>query len=231
LLFGKEDTSCRLTRQLIQLEFESLNRLMGYFTDPLNFLSQNGEFDELRLLKANSLLRLMIADVKAINMTGSFHAKSRLAFQFIDKMANLIVEINFPESTRRSSPERGGAERFYLPRIFDDLKDILGYHGRQKDRRLGSLLAKAVSRVSVSINEDIREVFAKAKKPVTDDALVAYFRTLRNLGHGTFLEREQFEGLFLKLNPVIPSEYAYLPWMVLLALGLEPKKLLAGSPD
>jgi hypothetical protein len=50
---------------------------------------------------------------------------------------------------------------------------------------------------------------------------------MESLGHGTFLEREQFEDLFLEMNPVIPTEYTYLPWMVLLALGLAPDRVLA----
>lgn len=228
-LFLGRETSWRLVRQFIQLAVASINNLLRYFSDPVNFLAENGEFDELRLIKAHSLLRLMIADVKAINATSSHHGKSRLTFQFIDKIANLIVEMQPTKAASRKREETLAAQHFYRAEIFDELITILGYHGRQKDRRLGDLLTKAISRVATTTRDDIQAVFKKAGEPDSNDRRIEYFRILRNLGHGTFLDRKQFEELFLKLNPVIPTEFTYLPWLVLLALGLAPDRVLSAG--
>jgi hypothetical protein len=85
---------------------------------------------------------------------------------------------------------------------------------------------KVVSRIESKCKADIAAVFKKAGKKASDEDVVRYFRTLRNLGHGTYLNRDQFENLFLELNPVIPAEYTYLPWLILLALGLAPERML-----
>lgn len=229
ILFN-EDVSRWIIGAYLNLAVLSINNMTNFLCNPLNFLDGNGEFDELRLLKANSLFRLLVADAKAINMTGSFHGKARLVFQFIDKLANLSVEMAHPGLVgQRRKLETDATDRFYNLNYFEELKKILRHHGRKQERKLGDALVKIVTRIESKCRADIAGVFKKVGRKMSDEDVVSYFRILRNLGHGTYLNRDQFEKLFLELNPVIPTEFTYLPWLTLLALGLAPERVL-GMP-
>lgn len=228
-IFNSKQLTKNVIQDYLSLAVEAINNLFSFLLNPLNFLGPHGELDELRQLKAHSLVRSLFADAKAINLTNSFHAKSRLTFQFIDKMANLILELSSDKELKRQKQiETRIACRFYSFEYFEKLKSILGYHGRQKGDALGKVLVGATSAIKRSCVNEVGAAYKRAGKsrPPTDDQVVAYFRVLRNLGHGTYLDREQFEKLFLEVNPVIPSEFVYLPWLTLLAVGLSPQKML-----
>lgn len=215
------DPSARDVSDLIEIFSEATNEFWDFFTRPLLWLNEEGVFDELRLIKAMALGRLLVADVSAIQRSSSSFARTRLMFQFFDKFAQLCFE-RANVSGNRIKVEARWASYLMGEQMLDLICRIFRYHHRVQRKRIFQTLAKFAEQIKYSIGRDIAEMHSAVDVPQSASSGAAYVRLLRNLAHGTFLSGDQFERQFLKANPHVPVDAHRLPWLYLLAFSLDP---------
>lgn len=218
----------RLAGQFLSLSVVAVNRVVSWSFHPASFPDANGEKDHWRTLKILSLLRLMFADVLSINYSTSTHIKSRLAFQFLDKLASLLADVS-PLFVNEGHKQQRDAKAFaYLlsPAAFNRVRSIIRFHAKPFGSDLAQWILKTHYRVEAELDQALAECFDRADEKISEGDRDKYFRVLRNLAHGTLLDRQQIEAVFLRVNPRLPNELSYWPWALLLAFSLAPEHFL-----
>jgi hypothetical protein len=194
---------------------ESVNRLMRFLHDLRNYLDARGEFDPMKMVKAQSVVRLMFADWQSINFTNSKYIQIRLVFAFLDKLANLISIMkggNTSEETlfkKLCSASVGTSTAKLIETNFG-----IRYHG------LARLMAAAAQGAYGAIHSHIESQMSRGGQ--IEDRRLTYLRTLRNSAHGAFLRSNQFEDVFLAAGGTICSEFCYLPLILLWGFASNP---------
>jgi hypothetical protein len=147
-----------------------------------------------------------------------------MAFQFLDKMANLIRMLS---NTTRSEA-----------RVFRDL--LSESTGHKVASAIRSALEPRSNRVAEILGKSVRLTYNRLHGHIVGDdggptlnqeQRTAHLRTLRNLGHGTELFDKKFEETFFGGSPTIPSELVHVPFFLALALGLNPAVVLSPTGD
>lgn len=212
--------------ELLLLAASVTNSYWDFFTKPLNWLGSDGELDQLRQIKAMSLGRLFVTDLLAVQQTSSPFAGLRLCFQFFDKLAGLCVEYNNPNQKNRSQTEAKWASHLIQPDMLDLVTSIFSYQYKTQKKRIYKLLAHYACAINAGIKRDLRQMHSQANIPQTQETVAECMRLIRNFAHGTFLGGGKFEKLLLKMNPVTPVDIHHLPWLYLMAFGLDPDYFL-----
>jgi len=204
-------------RALCQLAVEGVNRVSAYLNDPRNFETSEGEFDFEKSVKVQTAIRLLFADALDINQTNSSYLKHRIAFSFLDKMANLLRH-----TAQGSSRE---------DEIFCSLLSEA-----QRDRSIGTLrhvFRPNGARITTQITAFSRNTFDLIHDKVSDsignneeNRILSHIRSLRNTNHGTFLTRAQFETLFYGSDGAVPYEIKNVPFVLMWTLVADPPRFL-----
>ncbi len=164
----------------------------------------------------------MFADLLSMNFCGAFHVKHRLAFLFLDKLANLMAL--FSDGAKN---EIDCFKTLLSSKTGERIAAIIRKGTRRRNVRLSELLDDSVRLTYKRIHD---HVALRTDNPdIKEDQRLAHLRTLRNLGHGTYLRGQKFEETFLGGSPTIPSELAYVPLLIALALGLNPQEVLRNT--
>jgi hypothetical protein len=209
-------------RSMLMCSIDAINGLMRFLNDPRNFLGSNAEFDQQKNIQAQCAVRLMFADLLAMNFSTSFHVRHRLAFLFLDKLANLIALFS------ASTPNEPDLFKTLLSLATGtEVSGVIARGMRKRHARLSEAFRKSVLRTYRTIHG---HVTLKTNDPGIKEAdRLAHLRTLRNLGHGTNLHAQKFEQTFFGGAPTIPSELTYVPLFMALALGFDTKTILDSS--
>lgn len=210
--------------QFLSVVTQATNSFWAFFTTPLLWLGDDGIVDDLRQIKGMSLARLLVSDVLAIQRASSAFARTRLMFEFFDKFAALCVERHAGFNDRqRQTTEANWAPQLMQNELLSLVIRIFNYQYRTTRQKVFLLLAEFSEAVRKGIVRDFAKMHAEAGEPITQESVSECIRIIRNLVHGTFLSSGRFEKLFLKINPSLPVDAHRLPWVYLLAFGIDPK--------
>lgn len=213
-----ENIKYRDTKALFSKAVIGANSLLRYLNDPRTFL-QNGEFAPALVIESYSSLRLLIADLLALNYTLSSYLRQKIAFSFLDKMANLIWGL----TGKSSSKETDIFKRLLSLEMGKHIASTLKYHFRSTNEKLGALLHKNILKLYEDIHKEIGKHLGADN---TEENRLNLIRTLRNLTHGTYLLGDKFEKHFYTGAPVVPSGIVAIPFCIMWAFTLEPNRIL-----
>jgi len=200
----------------LRLAVGSIDKLLRFANDPRSFEKDDGEVDVLRQIQAMSAINLLFADLRALAVSPQSHHRVTYAFSILDKLANLKKA--FSNST---SSEGEIAKSFISLRQRRAARDFF--------RRVEPTSADSVAKQLVACTKAFlvchRELrYQLGSSGVYEKNRLTALRTLRNLHHGTFLDRASFEKLFLEHEGTVPSDFDSVPFILSLSAGLDPKK-------
>lgn len=201
---GVKDISHYAKRKYFYLAIKAVNQMMCYFNDPKNFTDANGQFNPQKALVSHSTLNLAFADLILMNMANSRYAWSRLAFSYMDKVANLVKGL------------KGVGNEVEIFKVLcsyefkSTIKRIIRHHMEGEYKQLSQLMLRSIDRAYDEIMQCFRGIF----KNFEEAELPEILRTLRNTNHGSFLDRNKFEQNFFRASPYVPYEFKHLPFFI-----------------
>ena len=208
----------------LRLVTESLNQLLAYLINPLNFADAGGRVDFLRQVQAMSAVRLIFADLAAMNFSTSAHQRVSFAMSALDKLANLRVQLGGAggaegEAFRALCSE---AQRDELIRVYRARFGAFGYD------ELAASFSSAILRSYNHLHAYLGE--QDPTKTKSEKVRLDRLWMQRNVRHGMFLQRQQFEKLFLESHGRIPRTLGSLPFLLQLSLLFNSKEFLSFRP-
>jgi hypothetical protein len=224
-LRGLRDMSTQVIWRYLRFVTTGVNRLCRFLNDPRSFAQSDGSIDLLRQAQTYSAIRLLFSDISAINYAANPHHRIGFAMSVLDKLANLrtalLGDAGYNESramTDLVSASQGKNLRSTLARRleamnYDDLNASLG---------------PMVEQCYADFHEDLSKGVSGAS---TEGARLAYIRMLRNVRHGTFLNRGQFEDVFLSSGGNVPESLVTITFSLALGLIAEPAEFLLYRPQ
>lgn len=208
----------------LRLVVDAVNRLLAFANDPRNFVRPDGSVDTLKKVQFYTAVRFLFADLAGLNFNLSAYNRLSYGMSAMDKLANIRRQVgghvtaesdvmaNLAGEVQRDwlkTTIRAGCRR----RMYDDLAQNLEI---VVDRCYTDLHAELGA-------QDAAAATSEAKR-------LARIRMQRNLRHGPFLGRQQFDSLFLESDGTISATYATLPLLLTLGLALDPAGFIALNP-
>jgi len=220
-LEGMDETN---TWRVLATAVEGINRLMKYLHDPRNFLKDDGTVDFLWQLQGYGAIHMLFADIQAVNRTLDDHTRLSFAFSAVDKLANL----------RKHLGGAGGNEAVIASQFASldqgkELRSVFGdVIGNRRPELAGSLTPLVRScyfRLHLHLGRECGPGESE------EMARLERLRFSRNLSHGTFLNNEAFQTLFMKRSGTVPKEILTLAYLLTWGLILDPQRFLRFTPE
>jgi hypothetical protein len=220
-LAGLGKLNNRWVFNLLRFVTEGVNNLMSFLNDPRNFVNPDGTANFLKQIQAHSAVQLIFADVNALNYSTYAHNRISYAMSALDKLANLRANLGkadeamqeFAALSQRDHLKKlvfGAASRFGYADLGQSFIDMI-------DKCYGEMhgqLAKQCLNENCSETERLERIWMQ-----------------RNVRHGTFLKRSQFERLFFEADGTIAATIGTLPFFLLVGLISDPKEFLRFEPS
>lgn len=201
----------------IQMAARFVNELVNYSTNMLNFLSGQ-QLQGLRQVQFVSALGLMMSDIRSSNAIIGSYERMSFCLSAIDKLANIVAM-----SSTRTLDESKVFKQFFSGSNIRTLRRIVrnakGSNHPVQDEVLAVLPAHLLE-VQQSVRKQMRGRSTEAERL---DWLWSY----RNLRHGTFLKRNQFERLFISAAGQAPAELADATRALVTSLAVAPADFLS----
>jgi hypothetical protein len=191
---------------------ESVNKLMMYCNNPLNFITKKGVYDYKKQIQFYVAVNLLFEDLHSINISNSNYIKLRITFNFIDKLSNLICCCAVDHGY---SDEKEVFKHILSKKFGEKLARMLRTQFGSTYEGLGLLMYTAVGRVYNEIHKKAPDIVIN--KESKEDIFLDIIRTMRNTAHGSFLNKNKFDT-FMGITGIIPAEIVHLP--LLLAFGI-----------
>jgi hypothetical protein len=210
---GTSDRAYALIRMAVGL----VNSLVDFATNPLNFL--NGQqLKGLQQVQFVTALNLFMNDIRSLNATMSAYQRMSFCFSALDKLANIVAAFG-PVTTSESQIFKA----FFSVQTIRELRrisrDISGQRSNPVENEILASRPKRITKVQWSVRKQMRGRSTEAERL---DWLWSY----RNLRHGTFLRRSQFEDLFVSAQGIAPAELAQATMALLICFAASPKEFL-----
>ena len=219
ILFNREHLSQQFRGYLIGLALDAVNNIYNYLTDCRNFISGNDTIDLYTQLRMLSGVWHAFADFTSLAATSDPHARANLAFGVIDKLANIISHL----SGVGSADETKVAKSFFSTACRKSIVQILNRQLRPVSKELSDLMTRLV-------NNAYRGFLLKSQ-PVTDEFVeenwLSRVWAFRNLKHGPFLRKDQYEALFREQAGDLPGELFALVYFLVLAFCIDTKRFIS----
>lgn len=197
-------------RPYLAASVAAINSIMRTLNDPRTFAA-NGLFDGEAMLRTQCLVRLMFSDLLAANETGSRYSRDRLAFGFVDKVANLIYGFD------RARSETDSFRLLFRRQTGADFAAAIRRFFGANNRRLGRDMERFVNRVYEDIHAHLSLQLGISS---SDEAqLLDRVWALRGTNHGAFLKGSKFEDLFHKAGTTVPTGVQFVPLIVTWAMA------------
>ena len=215
-IFDREHFIKYVSRRYFRASVEAVNRLFQFLNDPRTYADGKAPADLELFIKVQCLVRLMFADLAALNLSTDLHQRHRFAFSIFDKLANLRLAFH-PDRNEGEwfkaflSIKHGQKVAGVLRRFLDDFAPL----GRVLER----LCLQTYADIAKPLQKVIDQIPAGRPRPSTQEML----RTLRNLEHGTMLSKGvPFEDMFYQSDIEVPTGVLYLPLFFVLAFCFDP---------
>lgn len=199
------------------------NRLVRCLNDPRTSAGSTGAIDFLAQLQAYGAVRLIIADLLAMNHSTVDHDRIVFAFAFMDKLANLRSHVG----------GMGGAEA----RLFEGLASIS--QGKELKRLMRQTMGLTHPELATALVPVIGVAYGGLHRHLgselpghgkSETKRLGRLRAFRNMNHGTYLRKRAFDALFLGAVGTVPHELVTLPFVLMLGLLSDPDVFLKFQP-
>lgn len=218
VMLEPDDFGATGQRRYFKLVIDGLNRLLGFINDIRNYQESSGTVNFQAFIQAHSALYLIFIEILSMNFVNSVYLKQKIAFSVLNKIANLKRHVG---NCRDHEAELFKA--LFKNETGELIAGTLRYHGRKIYDRLGNKLASVTYQTYSSIHNHLEKILGTKNEGTKLECI----RTLRNASeHGTFLQGNQFDKSLLINEGSIPAEIANLPILIVLAMILEPKRII-----
>lgn len=205
-------------RRFFEVVVKAINGLLNYLNDLSHYQNEDGTVDHQSLIQAHCLVHLVFSELLKMNYTNSQYLKQKISLSILNKLANLRKFVG-----SCSDDETGLVKGMLRSEHGDLIAKTLRYHLRAVDDKLGRRLYQLTHDCYRSIRSHLTASTKSADETVHADYVV----TVRNtMEHGVFLKRKQFERVHLTSDGSLPAELTYLPFLFVLALALEPRRII-----
>lgn len=211
--------------RFLRLVVEGLNKLISYTVDPRNFVdAASGKVDFLRQIQTHSAIHLLFADITALSFSTAAHQRISFAMSALDKLANLRVNLGGATGPDSDSFKRlcCRSQRDELIRLYTTRCAAMNYE------HLASALSQTVTLCYDELHSYLGQQDTEAKS--SEATRLVRLWSQRNVRHGTFLLRNQFENLFLESHGNIPTTIGSLPFLLVLGILFDPKSFFSFEP-
>jgi hypothetical protein len=201
---------------LLQLVTDGINNLLCFLNDPRNFTNSDGSANFLKQIQAHSAAQLIFADVNALNYSTFAHNRISYAMSALDKLANLRASLGGGEEAM---------QKFAALSESGHLKNIIARFTSEREYAdVGKSLVEVVDRCYEEIHEHLAAQSMDRSGGETERLRRIWMQ--RNVRHGAFLKKEQFEKLFFEADGAIVATIGTLPFLLLIGLICDPKAFL-----
>ena len=206
---------------LLQFVTDGINNFLCFLNDPRNFINPDGAVNFLKQIQAHSAAQLIFADVNALNYSTFAHNRISYAMSALDKLANLRASLGGSEEAM---------QKFAALSQGDHLKNIIqGFTSEREYADVGKSLVDVVDRCYGEIHEHLAAQSIDESDSETERLQRIWMQ--RNVRHGAFLKKEQFEKLFFEADGTIVATIGTLPFLLLIGLICDPKAFLGFQPQ
>lgn len=202
---------------VVRLAVEAVNNASWFATNLMNF-SVEGKFDARRQTLFLSALELLIGDIKGMTSSFSNFSKASFCFSALDKLANIVAGL-----LGKPDKEVPLFRALFSIKAIRRMHRAIGTSPRITDsfqRRLLQMQLLAVLQVQ-------REIKKQLKDDTGEESRLSWLRSLRNLRHGAFLNKDQFSKLFVESPGQVPSHIARATLGLVLVMMTLPEEFLA----
>jgi hypothetical protein len=209
--------------RLLKLVVDGVNRLFSCLNDHKNFADSTGRIDYLAQLRGYAGVYLAFADLMQVNCWPDTHCRIAFSYSLLDKLANLKKHLGSHQDS-----EGDIAKQFASLGQGKELKRLI-----QTDiAPLYPDLAKPLLRMVGTCYWNLHRHLGKGVSPNGFDEVkrLSLFRGFRNLHHGSYLQNDKFEKLFLTSKGSVPPALATLPYILILGLLTNPSSFFSFKP-
>ncbi|MDP1656297.1 MAG: hypothetical protein Q8K91_11610 [Hylemonella sp.] len=175
-------SSAQLSRQrydgealdFLDVAIAASNGYWNYLTLPTNWVGDLRQWDVLRQMKALAVGRLMVADMAAIAITLSNHARNRIAFDFFDKLANLCIA-TLPKAALKDRVqvlEARCANLFLTQRGVELAINVLNAHRRSGGKKIAVVIKAYAKNILRNLNSDFNDMHAQMQQKATEKSIL-----------------------------------------------------------
>ncbi|MBY0318306.1 MAG: hypothetical protein K2X72_06240 [Reyranella sp.] len=186
-----------------------------FASNPINF-QQAGKWDSQKQVQYLAALNLFFWDVLSANQAHSLYERVSFCLSALDKLANIVRAL-----AQKSVSETAVFKSCFSTRTALGLRDMARRATSKGDDVVGTML-RVQARHILTVQKSIRD---QAHSATTEPDRLAWLRSYRNLRHGTFLDKNQFESLFVSARGLAPSDLTRVVMAMTIALALDPPAL------
>lgn len=223
-LFGVRSIDKDNIWRLLRVVKDGLNHLFRFINDHRTYAASDGTINFLLQMQAFGGVRMLFSDLFQLISNMDSHSRITFTFGFLDKMANLkkhLGGLNKIEST--ISYELASLSQCR------ELRHLINKDLCSLRPELSQALLPAVRRCYLGIHRGLRNEIGSPEE--SESARIKRLNSYRNMNHGTFLNRSQFEGLYLESSGIIPREFVTLPYLLAFGLIANPSSFLSFDPE
>ena len=210
--------------RLLRFVVRKLNALLAYINDFSNFTDDEGVVDLERKTQAYGAIYLLFADLSEISASSNSHRRISFSMSALDKLANLR------KSVGRLNRNEGKVFANFCSRAQQERLKILikqGF-GELDYSELSRVFCDSVDQCYDAIHEHLSSNFEGAASQ--ESKILDRLRSMRNLRHGAYLDRDQFQELFFTSAGTVPSHLVALPWLLTFGLISNTSAFLNADP-
>jgi hypothetical protein len=186
------------------------------------FASADGYVDLLKKTQAYGAAFLLFADLQAMHTSTSAHHKISFAMSILDKLANLKCQIG-----RSANNDQEAFKSFVSERHWQQLRTLIG----------GALRAMNYADLATKFEIVVDNCYRSVRSSLDmrngnfdeEDQLLKTLLSQRNLRHGTFLMRNQFEKVFFETAGLVSDAVGVLAFVLVIGLISDPRAFLGFS--
>jgi hypothetical protein len=199
-----------------------VNNVVRFVNDPRTFADIHGHVNFAVQVQAMCSLSLLFSDLQHMNASSRAYNRTKVSFSIIDKLANLRKELGGDTNT-----ESAVAMRLASLSQSKWVRKILGQTITPSWPKIGDQL-RIASRCFLHTHRHLHKEMGITASAESErlHRLQAY----RNLSHGTFLRRQQFEKVFLTGTSAVPASLPTMSVILMIAFLCDPRGFLAFRP-
>ena len=196
---------------------ELINRICAYASNSFNFFA-NGSPDFRAQVQFLAGLNLLFNDMRSLTEAASDYARASFALSLLDKLANMV----FARSGNRLQ-DREAFKALLSGRMAQHVRATAWAIGKQVSPRVGDTIVRHAKAI-ISTQKQIRD---QNKGFHSEDQRLAWLWSYRNLRHGTFLGRQQFDALFVESKGDFPGAISLACIGLMVSLCWDPDTFFA----
>lgn len=199
---------------------DAVNRIGSFILDHRNHVDEKGVFNYFEQMRIFSIFSMIVSDIVSVHMNPSPHSQISFLFSLSDKLANLRYNYN-----RNRNEYELFCEMYSQKFLEKCLKSLQGHPFFTKYDFGRSFICM----YKFCFNDLHKTMDSELGCSSNEQERIDRIRSFRNLNHGAFLKKAQFEKLYAQSSGALPATLINYTQLTLLAVMLNPKELIKGE--